>query len=73
MGATPGQVSTSSSVEVVFVLCCYIIGSLFYAIIIGIISTIVQSLDLSGALYVEKIQMWKVSRRYLTRWYRIIF
>ncbi|GIL57961.1 hypothetical protein Vafri_13167 [Volvox africanus] len=59
MGSNVDVVSTSSSVEVVFTICSYIVGVVFYTILVGIMSSIVLSLNRSGQMYVEKLQIWR--------------
>eukprot|EP00198_Chlamydomonas_reinhardtii_P008987 XP_001698324.1 predicted protein [Chlamydomonas reinhardtii] len=59
MGSNVDNVSTSSDVEVVFTIVCYIVGVFFYAMLIGVMSSIVLSLNRSGQMYVEKLQIWR--------------
>ncbi|PNH08058.1 Potassium/sodium hyperpolarization-activated cyclic nucleotide-gated channel 4, partial [Tetrabaena socialis] len=57
IGSNVDVVSASSSVEVVFTICCYLVGVVCYAVLVGIMSTIVLSLNRSGQMYVEKLQV----------------
>ncbi|MEW5315956.1 MAG: hypothetical protein WDW38_007350 [Sanguina aurantia] len=58
MAADPGVVSTQS-VEMVFTFGSVMVGVLFYTIIIGLVASIILSLDKPGSLFVEKMQAWK--------------
>lgn len=62
MAADPGVVSTQS-VEMVFTFGSVMVGVLFYTIIIGLVASIILSLDKPGSLFVEKMQAWKVGRQ----------
>lgn len=61
MGSALDTVSKTSSLEVVFTIASYIIGVLFYTLLIGVVGSIVASLNTSGQQYVEKLQVWRVS------------
>lgn len=37
-------------------------GAMMYAVLLGMINSMMQSMDRSGSLYVERMQMWKVGR-----------
>lgn len=47
--------------EVIMVMISMSIGAVFYVLLVGMISSLMQSMDKSGTMYVERMQMWKVS------------
>lgn len=47
--------------EVWMVLASMLTGAMMYAVLLGMINSMMQSMDRSGSMYVERMQMWKVS------------
>ncbi|GAB4818740.1 hypothetical protein N2152v2_005786 [Parachlorella kessleri] len=45
--------------EVWMVMASMLTGAMMYAVLLGMINSMMQSMDRSGSLYVERMQMWK--------------
>jgi hypothetical protein len=52
--------------EVWMVMASMLTGAMMYAVLLGMINSMMQSMDRSGSMYVERMQMWKVRGPALT-------
>lgn len=63
MGASLDTISKSSSLEAVLTILTYIIGVLFYTLLIGMVTGIVASMNITRQQYVDRLQIWQVRLR----------
>lgn len=57
-----GITNPQSTGEVWMVLVSMLLGAMLYAVMLGMISSMMLSMDRSGSAYVERLQMWKVGQ-----------